>query len=199
MIYLNKKGFTLIELLVVMSIIGLLSSTSLIAFKKVRKNAYHAKYAIDMKYLNTALEMYNLDHNGWPAVPGDGRMVISNAPNGGYSVFYNAIAPYMPAFKIDFPYTIGANGIISEGFLFFRGTEQNPVQESMYNGATGQYIGCIKIYDGYFMDLMVPYEQSPFTLKDGGVDPDGIDYLGGKYTINPNIPAAQCPVSSVVM
>jgi general secretion pathway protein G len=194
-----KKGFTLIELLVVISIIGLLSSTSLVAFKRVKNKAYHAKYAVDMKYINTALEMYNLDHNGWPSVPGDGRMVISNAPNNGFNVFYNALAPYIPGLKIDFPYVLGPNGIISEGFVFFRGTEQNPVQETIYNSVTGQYIGCVKVYNGYFMDLMVPYEQSSFTLKDGGVDPDGIDYLGGNYTINPNIPAALCPVSNTVM
>jgi prepilin-type N-terminal cleavage/methylation domain-containing protein len=199
MIYSNKKGFTLIELLVVISIIGLLSSTSLVAFQRVKNKAVHAKYAINMRYLNTALEMYRIDHGDWPAVPGDGRMVISNAPNNGYDVFYNAIAPYMPAFRIDFPYAIGANGIISQGFIFFRGTDQNPVQETMYNSANGQYIGCIKVYNGYFMDLMVPYEQSSFTLNDGGVDPDGIDYLGGNYTVNPNIPAASCPVSSTVM
>ena len=194
----NRKGFTLIELLVVISIIGLLSSVILVALQNARNRAQHAKYALNMRALNTALEMYHLDNKTWPSAPnGNGRMVISNAPGQGYDVFYSAISKYIPGFKIEFPLIV-SGGLIQQGFTYLKGTDANPVQQSMYNGVTGQYIGCIKIYNGYFMDLNVPYGQSSFTINDGGIDPDGIDYLGGRYTVDPSIPIASCPTTPVI-
>jgi len=198
MIYFyNKKGFTLIELLVVISIISLLSSVILVSLSSARKKAMHARYAVNMLYLRTALEMYRNDHGGWPGKADDGRMAITNDPSNpiGYTTFYNAISPYMPGFKIDFPYIL-SGGLISQGFMFFRGTELKPVRQTLYNGVTGDYLGCVTIYDGYFMNLLVPYGQSSFTLNDNGIDPDGIDHLDGKYTLDPSTPVAICSPTS---
>ena len=63
---MNKKGFTLIELLVVISIIGLLSTMAVIALNNARQKARDAKRISDIKQIQTALELYFNDKNGYP-------------------------------------------------------------------------------------------------------------------------------------
>jgi general secretion pathway protein G len=62
----KNRGFTLIELLVVISIIGVLSSTSLVAFQGVKQKAKDTKSYIEIKELAKALELYKLDNNSYP-------------------------------------------------------------------------------------------------------------------------------------
>jgi len=62
----NKKGFTLIELLVVISIIGLLSTISVVALNGARKKGRDAKRVGDMKQIQTALELYFNDNYVYP-------------------------------------------------------------------------------------------------------------------------------------
>ena len=68
----NKKGFTLIELLVVIAIIGLLATLSVVALNNARQKSRDAKRVSDIKQIQTALELYFVDNNGYPteAVPG---------------------------------------------------------------------------------------------------------------------------------
>ena len=63
----NKKGFTLIELLVVIAIIGLLSTLAVVALNNARMKARDAKRVSDIKQMQTALELYYNDANGYPA------------------------------------------------------------------------------------------------------------------------------------
>ena len=63
---MNKKGFTLIELLVVIAIIGLLSTLSVVALDSARERARDAIRLADLKQVQTALELYNIDNNGYP-------------------------------------------------------------------------------------------------------------------------------------
>ncbi len=62
----NKKGFTLIELLVVIAIIGLLATLSVVALNNARQKSRDAKRVSDIKQIQTALELYFVDNNGYP-------------------------------------------------------------------------------------------------------------------------------------
>ena len=61
-----KDGFTLIELLVVISIIGLLSSVVMTTTSTARVKARTAKRVADLRQIQTALELYYEDNNGYP-------------------------------------------------------------------------------------------------------------------------------------
>lgn len=64
---MNKKGFTLIELLVVIAIIGLLSTLAVVALSSARTKSRDAKRLSDLKQVQTALELYFTDNNGYPS------------------------------------------------------------------------------------------------------------------------------------
>lgn len=63
----NKKGFTLIELLVVIAIIGLLSTLAVVSLNNARQKSRDAKRVSDVKSVQTALELYYVDQEGYPA------------------------------------------------------------------------------------------------------------------------------------
>lgn len=62
----NNKGFTLIELLVVIAIIGLLSTLAVVALNSARQKSRDSKRVADVKQVQTALELYFADANGYP-------------------------------------------------------------------------------------------------------------------------------------
>jgi len=65
----NKKaGFTLIELLVVIAIIGLLSTLAVVALNSARQKARDAKRVADIKQVQTALELFFNERDGYPSV-----------------------------------------------------------------------------------------------------------------------------------
>ncbi|MEA3249680.1 MAG: type II secretion system protein [Patescibacteria group bacterium] len=65
----TNKGFTLIELLVVIAIIGLLSTLAVVALNSARQKSRDSKRVADIKQVQTALELYFADQNGYPADP----------------------------------------------------------------------------------------------------------------------------------
>ncbi len=67
-VYKNARGFTLIELLVVVAIIGLLASIALIALSSARQKSRDAKRLADMAQMNTGLELYFSDNQGYPSI-----------------------------------------------------------------------------------------------------------------------------------
>ena len=64
----NRKAFTLIELLVVVAIIGLLAAMAVVALNNARAKARDARRVSDVRQVQTALEMYYLDQNAYPAL-----------------------------------------------------------------------------------------------------------------------------------
>jgi general secretion pathway protein G len=74
----NTKGFTLIELLVVIAIIGLLSTLAVIALNSARQKSRDSKRVADVKQIQTALELYFADFNGYPAA---NSLVLGGATN----------------------------------------------------------------------------------------------------------------------
>lgn len=66
----NKQGFTLIELLVVIAIIGLLANMVVVSLNNARKKSRDAKRASDVKQIQTALELYFADNDGYPTDTG---------------------------------------------------------------------------------------------------------------------------------
>lgn len=105
----SSKGFTLIELLVVVAIIGLLASIILSSLNVARQKGRDARRIADLKEVQTALELYYSNHNGYPvsttqataatalaAVVTDGDMsIIPDDPLGaGYHyVYISSAAP----------------------------------------------------------------------------------------------------------
>ena len=66
----TRKGFTLVELLVVIAIIGLLSSAVFAGLNSARVKARDAKRVLDLRTLQTALELY-YDRYGTYLVAGE--------------------------------------------------------------------------------------------------------------------------------
>jgi len=89
----NTKGFTLIELLVVIAIIGLLSTLSIVALNQARARSRDARRLADIRQVQTALELYYNDQNGYPASVANGTPIAT-----GTTVYMNAVPkPPTPA------------------------------------------------------------------------------------------------------
>src|SRR6476660_8938524 len=62
-----QRGFTLTELLVVIAIIAILSTFSISNFLTVRSRARDAQRKVDLKQLQSSLELYRSDQGAYPA------------------------------------------------------------------------------------------------------------------------------------
>lgn len=98
-----QKGFTLIELLVVIAIIGILSSVVLASLNTAKNKANDAKRETDMHAIQTALEMYAVDHNAYPASPSWAWSSRCNAwPDlAGGNVIPGLVPTYLPKMPSD--------------------------------------------------------------------------------------------------
>ncbi|MFA4830691.1 MAG: prepilin-type N-terminal cleavage/methylation domain-containing protein [Patescibacteria group bacterium] len=109
---MNKKGFTLIELLVVIAIIGLLSTLAVVALGSAREKARDSKRLSDLKQVQTALELYYTDNNGYPTVNGTLGVTDHACLNsGGFAVVgcpsaYMGLVPSDPLAARSYSYTV---------------------------------------------------------------------------------------------
>lgn len=85
---MKKHGFTLIELLVVIAIIGLLATIAVVALGNSRARARDARRLSDVRQIQTALQLYYQDQDGFPTSLG-----TSLATSG---VVYMALVPNAP-------------------------------------------------------------------------------------------------------
>ncbi len=61
-----QRGFTLVELLVVISILGVLVSVTLVAFRSSQGRGRDAERKSDLKQISSALELYFSDYGKYP-------------------------------------------------------------------------------------------------------------------------------------
>ncbi len=64
---MKKRGFTLIELLVVIAIIGILAGIIIASTGTARRQARDSKRIADVNQILTALALFYMDTDGWPA------------------------------------------------------------------------------------------------------------------------------------
>lgn len=74
---MRAKGFTLIELLIVVAIIGILAAIAVPNFLNAQTRAKLARVNSDLRSIQQASEMYNLDQNAFP-FPAQGGNTITN-------------------------------------------------------------------------------------------------------------------------
>lgn len=93
----KKQGFTLIELLVVIAIIGILASIVLVNVNSIRNKAKIARANIDVKNIEKALILFDLQYGDYPYLP---------RGYSGWTYFYSSIQggpgdPYLTVGGID--------------------------------------------------------------------------------------------------
>jgi prepilin-type N-terminal cleavage/methylation domain-containing protein len=94
----KQKGFTLIELLVVIAIIGLLSTLAVVSLNNARSKSRDARRVSDIKQIQTALELYYNDCNGYPATAdvAEGDNIAGDDTECSSGVTYMGIVPTAP-------------------------------------------------------------------------------------------------------
>jgi len=78
----TRKGFTLIELMIVIAIIGILAAIAIPNFRKAREQARQKACFANMRVIQGAVEMYNMDSNAMIASVNSG--IIGTLVSKGY-------------------------------------------------------------------------------------------------------------------
>ncbi len=112
----HKKGFTLIELLVVISIIGILSSISVVSVNTARRKARDVKRQADISTIQLGLYLYYDDQRGFPEAdngdPAVNWATLTAALDGstGYPIYMGRV-PFDPTNKDPYVYDYISDGI----------------------------------------------------------------------------------------
>ena len=115
-----SRGFNLIELLVVIAIIGILSSVVLASLNSARVKGRDAARISNVKSLETAMELYYDDNNGYPTSNGSGNGDVGLGDAMLVSKLVPKYIPSMPAILVadgDHYYANGAtSGVSTSGY-----------------------------------------------------------------------------------
>jgi general secretion pathway protein G len=97
----NKSGFTLVELLVVISILGVLATIALTAFRSAQARGRDSERKSNLKQISSALELYYSDYGKYPdTLPWgqeftDGKTIyfkiVPEDPSEGMSYYYRVV------------------------------------------------------------------------------------------------------------
>jgi general secretion pathway protein G len=80
---MKKRGVTLVELLIVVVILAALAMIALPRISQSADNAKQNACATNVDIINSAIEMYHVDHNGsWPNAIGDVTGSTTYFPDG---------------------------------------------------------------------------------------------------------------------
>ena len=66
-LYRKEKGFTLVELMIVIIILAILTGIAIPSYMVLRNRARTAAAQSELKNVGTAIEMYNVDFDAYPA------------------------------------------------------------------------------------------------------------------------------------
>lgn len=104
-IYRKEKGFTLIELMIVIIILAILTGIAIPSYLALRNRARVAAAQSEMRNIATALEMYQIDHNVYPAT---GITAMISALEGGD--YMNPVPTLDPWGYLNYVYTLTGTG-----------------------------------------------------------------------------------------
>ncbi len=185
----RTKGFTLIELLVVIAIIALLSSIVLSSLSTAKDKAAYVRASTDAKAFESALELYYQNNQDWP--PANARLIAYSSNPTDWNTLGTYLRPYMSTFPYPvFPSKNGSGNLLLQGYAYIKGTTASPVEWKTFDGVTNQFVGCIIMRDGYYMDFTLP-KRNDLSFNDGGIDPEGVEIMSGDYTVYHDLP--HCP------
>lgn len=75
---IKNRGFTLVELMVAISIVAILSTIGVAAFRSVLRDSRNAKRQTDLRTIQSALEQYHNDQRFYPAALPAGGSALTN-------------------------------------------------------------------------------------------------------------------------
>lgn len=131
MILFNAKGFTLIELLIVVAIIGILAAIAIPNFLNAQTRAKISRVEADHRNIATAVEMYKMDHNAYPA---RGQLMVNTRLE--FYIRLTTPVAYMSSIAVDLFYKpdLSGGGQYSNLYPF-----QDPVQTDNFKETSSYY------------------------------------------------------------
>ena len=124
----------MIELLVVIAIIGMLSSVVLASMNSARTKARDTRRLADLRQIQTALKLYNSDHQKYPPTPTSSQ--VANMTS-------TLVTPgYIPALPKDPKFTG------SSGYRYYAGTSQSGYTLLMQSEKIGTWCKIVE-YPGH--------------------------------------------------
>jgi type II secretion system protein G len=99
----SRKGLTLVELLIVVIILGALAAIAIPRITTSSTDAKRNACTTNIDTLNTAIEMYHIDHDAWPSALSDVDSNTAYFPDGAPS------CPFGTAYQMNASHRITAH------------------------------------------------------------------------------------------